>query len=132
MSKMWDKIEHHVTTDNIIIELRLHIRESKLGGRQPTNIRYKNDGSRFKYPCTLKLKTFTCYIVSIEVVPPVPVEFVKIGGQIFKDFHMTSHEEGAGYTIDFDLTREDNEMTSPSYRVVYPCSVMFRDFQEVS
>ena len=129
---MWDKIEH-VTTDNIFVELRLQIREaSKLGGRQPTNIRYKNDGSRFKYPCTLKLKTFTRYNVSIEVVPPVPMTFVKIGGQIFRDFHMTSHEEDTGYTIDFDWTREENEMTSSSYRVVYPCSVRFRDFQEVS
>ena len=68
--------------------------------------------------------------MTIDVEPPQSVVYVKIGGKLFQNFQVSQHN-ATTKSVRFDWSTKDVDVTLPHYRVVYPCVVKFKNFDEV-
>ena len=102
--------------------VRIRIAENDLRGE---SIKYKNDGSRFKQPCTLKLKTSSEYCIRIEVEPFQNISYMKIGSTMVEP---SVRDCTSQY---FVWSTHGRRRTDFRYRIMCPFVLKIEHFPEI-
>ena len=122
-----------LSADDTEFVLTLTINEQIQHNGDNESVFYKDDEDRFQKRYTLKLKTFSDYIISIEVKPALQIAYLKLGGWKYEEPKATSTDPAEPETFyRFNWSTNGIDITQRKYRTIVPCVIKFRGYKELS
>ena len=101
--------------------------------RPQSVIFYKDDENRFKTRFTLKLKTCSAYVITIEIKPSLQMSYMKLGSTKYDQPSSKSNSSEEGKCLyKFNWSTEGIDITERKYRTIVPCAIKFRGYKELN
>ena len=122
-----------LSVDDSEFVLTIKIDERSMINKMDESVFYKDDESRFKNRYTLKLRTFSDYIISLEVKPILQIAYIKFGGFKYEDPKATSIDSNDPKSLyRFNWSADNISITERKFRTIVPCIIKFRGYKELT
>ena len=93
---------------------------------------YKDDEDRFSQQCTLKLKTFSLYNISLEVTEDEDLVYIDIGGKQYNCFKLFDNRDNLTKVYMFTWSTDNIKPTQRKYRAILPVAMKFKGYEELN
>jgi len=123
------------------ITLTMHETNEKNGNKKEEDVMYNQDENRFTQTCTLNLKTFSHYIIAVDVHEDEKLEHVTLGRKTYFNmvqqqpgkefFYVTENPDKQTRSFAFVYSTDKIRATDRHHRTVLPCSMKLEGFGEL-
>ena len=133
----WSSSIEHAEKKALDITIRMHERnedEENVGisFKKGNAVLYKDDKDRFNQQCTLKLKTFSLYAISLEVNQGQDLVYAEIGGKKYNCFKLYDNPDNSTKVYMFTWSTQNVQPTQRKYRTILPVVMKFKHYAELT